>query len=72
MKELKISSFPPNKDFKIFKNIASNRQKIINKTSEVQTNTNYQMNLIANNIYPDSITLIIKNIVNEVSYFNFN
>lgn len=66
MKELKISSFPPNKDFKNFKNIASNRQKIINKTSEVQTNTNYQMNLIANNIYPDSITLIIKNIVNEV------
>ena len=64
MKELKISSFPPNKDFKNFKNIASNRQKIINKTSEVQTNTNYQMNLIANNIYPYSITLIIKNIVN--------
>lgn len=66
MKELKISSFPPNKDFKNFKNIASNRQKIINKTSDTQTNTNYQMNLIANNIYPDSITLIIKNIVNEV------
>lgn len=66
MKELKISSFPPNKDFKNFKNIASNRQKIINKTSDTQTNTNYQMNLIANNIYPDGITLIIKNIVNEV------
>lgn len=66
MKELKISSFPPNKDFKNFKNIASNRQKIINKTTDTQTNTNYQMNLIANNIYPDSITLIIKNIVNEV------
>lgn len=66
MKELKISSFPPNKDFKNFKNIASNRQKIINKTSESQINTNYQMNLIANNIYPDTIALVIKNIVNEV------
>lgn len=66
MKELKISSFPPNKDFKNFKNIASNRQKIIDKTSESQINNNYQMNLIANNIYPDSITLVIKNIVNEV------
>lgn len=66
MKELKISSFPPNKDFRNFKNIALNRQKIINKTTDTQTNTNYQMNLIANNIYPDSITLIIKNIVNEV------
>lgn len=66
MKELKISSFPPNKDFKNFKNIALNRQKIIDKTTDTQTNTNYQMNLIASNIYPDSITLIIKNIVNEV------
>ena len=35
MKKLKISSFPPNKDFKNFKNIKSKRQKIIDKTTSL-------------------------------------
>ncbi len=65
MKEIKISSFPPNKDFKNFKNITSNRQKIIDKTTNSQINNNYQMNIIANKAKPDTLQLIIKNIIDE-------
>ena len=67
MKQLKISSFPPNKDFKNFKNIKSNRQKIIDRTSESLINNNYQMNIIANKTYPDNLQLIIKNIIEETN-----
>ena len=67
MKKLKISSFPPNKDFKNFKNIKSKRQKIIDKTTISQINNNYQMNIIANKAYPDTIQLVIKNIVQETN-----
>ena len=67
MKELKISSFPPNKDFKNFKNIKSNRQKIIDRTSESKINNNYQMNIIANKTYPDNLQLVIKNIIEETN-----
>lgn len=65
MKEIKISSFPPNKDFKNFKNITSNRQKIIDKTTNSQINNNYQMNIIANKAKPDTLELVIKNIIDE-------
>ncbi len=65
MKEIKISSFPHNKDFKNFKNIKSNRQKIIDKTANSQINNNYQMNLIANKTKPDTLELVIKNIIDE-------
>ena len=67
MKELKISSFPPNNDFKKFKNIKSNRQKIIDRTSESKINNNYQMNIIANKTYPDNLQLVIKNIIEETN-----
>lgn len=65
MKELKISSFPPNKDFKNFKNIRSTRQKIIDKTTDSQVNNNYQANLIANKIFTSKLQLVIKNIIQE-------
>ena len=67
MKELKISSFPPNNDFKKFKNIKSNRQKIIDRTSESKINNDYQMNIIANKTYPDNLQLVIKNIIEETN-----
>lgn len=36
MKEIKISSFPPGKDIKRFKNLKEERSKIINKTDLIR------------------------------------
>lgn len=65
MKEIKISSFPPNKDYKNFKKIKENRQKIIQRTSEILPNTPYNMNIVSNKLFPSKQKLIIKNIINE-------
>lgn len=65
MKEIKISSFPPNKDYKNFKKIKENRQKIIQRTSETLPNTQYSMNVISNKLFPSKQKLIIKNIIKE-------
>lgn len=73
MKAIKISSFP-NKDFKKFKKIKEDREKIINKTNASLINNEYIVDRIAKSIHPSYQKLMIKNIVdvnNDIKIFYF-
>lgn len=73
MKAIKISSFP-NKDFKKFKKIKEDREKIINKTNASLINNEYIVDRIAKSIHPSYQKLMIKNIVDvndDIKIFYF-
>ena len=73
MKAIKISSFP-NKDFKKFKKMKEDREKIINKTSSSPINNEYIVDRIAKSIHPSYQKLMIKNIVDvndDIKIFYF-
>lgn len=73
MKSIKISSFP-NKDFKKFKKMKEDREKIINKTSSSPINNEYIVDRIAKSIHPSYQKLMIKNIVDvndDIKIFYF-
>lgn len=73
MKAIKISSFP-NKDFKKFKKMKEDREKIINKTSSSPVNNEYIVDRIAKSIHPSYQKLMIKNIVDvndDIKIFYF-
>lgn len=73
MKAIKISSFP-NKDFKKFKKMKEDREKIINKTSSSPINNEYIVDRIAKSIHPSYQKLMIKNIVDineDIKVFYF-
>lgn len=73
MKALKISSFP-NKDFKKFKKMKEDREKIINKTSSSPINNEYIVDRIAKSVHPSYQKLMIKNIVDvneDIKVFYF-
>lgn len=73
MKAIKISSFP-NKDFKKFKKMKDDREKIINKTSSSPINNEYIVDRIAKSVHPSYQKLMIKNIVDvneDIKVFYF-
>lgn len=73
MKAIKISSFP-NKDFKKFKKMKEDREKIINKTSSSPINNEYIVDRIAKSVHPSYQKLMIKNIVDvneDIKVFYF-
>lgn len=73
MKAIKISSFPK-KDFKKFKKMKEDREKIINKTSSSPINNEYIVDRIAKSIHPSYQKLMIKNIVDvndDIKIFYF-
>lgn len=78
MKAIKMSSFPPGKDIKKFKNIKDERNKIINKTDADKIPDSFNINELSKKIHPNYQKLIIKNIVEidndtKIFYFaNFN
>ena len=63
MKEIKISSFPPGKDIKKFKNLKEERSKIINKTDPDKIPESFKIKELGEKLHPGTQKLIIKNIV---------
>lgn len=63
MKTIKISSFPPGKDIKKFKNLGEIRSKIINKTDPDLIPVEFNVKKLATKLHPGTQKLIIKNIV---------
>lgn len=74
MKEIKISSFPPGKDIKRFKNLKEERSKIINKTDPDKIPESFKIKELGEKLHPGTQKLIIKNIVemnNDIKIFYF-
>ena len=74
MKAIKISSFPPGKDIKRFKNLKEERSKIINKTDPDKIPESFKIKELGEKLHPGTQKLIIKNIVemnNDVKIFYF-